>query len=273
MNHAQGWPPDEGEGSYAEMSSNPGDDSVQAEVPAETFVFICCAPHGRVGTSTTARLLSDYCLATRRSFAGFDADPHEPDYAPRFGERVANVDLANVQGQIAMIDRLLVADREPKIVDLWSRSFTRFFGLAQEIGFFDEARGKGVTPVILFHADGAEASTAAAYRLAATFPGVETLLVHNEGAAPLGGQAGERLANERLAAYPPHRRLKIRALDAAMRQALEPNDLSLSWLLIDPPREMSLVVRSGLRAWLQPVFSQFRSFELRHAFDSASFLS
>jgi len=146
---------------------------------------------------------------------GFDADPHEPDYAPRFGERVANVDLANVQGQIAMIDRLLVADREPKIVDLWSRSFTRFFGLAQEIGFFDEARGKGVTPVILFHADGAEASTAAAYRLAATFPGVETLLVHNEGAAPLGGQAGERLANERLAAYPPHRRLKIRALDAA----------------------------------------------------------
>ncbi len=181
---------------------------------------------------------------------------------------MTNVDLANVQGQIAMIDRLLVADREPKIVDLWSRSFARFFGLAQEIGFFDEARSKGVAPVILFHADASEASAAAAYRLAATFPEVETLLVHNEGAAPLGDEA-----NARLALYPPHRRLKIRGLDLALRQALQPSDLSLSYLLIDPPRDMSLVVRSGLRAWLQPVFSQFRSFELRHSFDGANFLS
>jgi hypothetical protein len=267
LNRAQGqWPPDEGEGSYAEA----GGDSFRAEgaIAADTFVFISCAPHGRVGTSTTARLLSDYYLATRRSFSGFDADPHEPEYAPRFGERVTGVDLANVQGQIAMIDRLLVPDREPKIVDLWSRSFSKFFGLAQEIGFFDEARDKGVAPVILFHADASEASAAAAYKLAATFPGVETLLVHNEGAAPLG-----EAANERLAQYPPHRRLKIRALDAAMRRALEPSDLSLSWLLVDPPRDMSLVVRSGLRAWLQPVFSQFRSFELRHSFDGANFLS
>ena len=95
---------------------DPADDQVDepAAPRAETFVFISCSPHGRAGTSTTARLLSDYYLATRRDFIGFDADPHEPDYAPRFGERVASVDIAEVQGQIRMIDRLLVARSRPQ---------------------------------------------------------------------------------------------------------------------------------------------------------------
>jgi hypothetical protein len=248
---------------------SPADDQDGETTPprAETFVFISCSPHGRAGTSTTARLLSDYYLATRRDFAGFDADPHEPDYAPRFGERVGNVDLAEVQGQIRMIDSLLVADRKPKVIDLWSRAYDRFFNLVQEIGFVEEARAKGVEPVILYHADASAASAASAYRLAAALPGVETLLVHNEGAAPLG-----EAEQETLSLYPPHRRLKIRGLDPMLRRALEQPDLSLSWFLIDPPVEMSLVVRAGLRTWLQPVFSQFRAFEMRHSLDGASFL-
>ncbi len=241
------------------------DDSTAAR--AETFVFISCSPHGRAGTSTTARLLADYYLATRRDFVGFDADPHEPEFAPRFGERVASVDLAEVQGQIRMIDRLLVADRTPKVVDLWSRAYDRFFTLIQDIGFVAEARSKGVEPVFLYHADASEASAAAAYRLASAFPGVETLLVHNEGAAPLGGEERETLG-----LYPPHRRLKIRGLDPMLRRALEQPDLSLSYFLIDPQPDMSLVVRAGLRTWLQPIFSQFRAFEMRHSLDGASFL-
>jgi hypothetical protein len=236
--------------------------------PAKTFAFICCSPHGRVGTSTTARLLSDYFLATRRTFLGFDADPHVPAYAPRFGAKVRNVDLSLVQGQIALIDRLLVADGEPKIIDLWSRAYDRFFNLVQEIGFIEEARAKGVEPIVLFHADASEASASAAYRLAERFPGVETLLVHNDGAAPLGDDVREILG-----LYPPHRRVKIRALDLPLRRAIEPSDLSLSYFLIESPPNMSLVVRSGLRAWLAPIFSQFHAFELRHSLDGAAFLS
>ncbi len=264
------WPGRASEGAGEIANERAADDPGEGRSnnAADTFAFICCSPRGRAGVSTTARLLSDYYLTTRRSFQGFDADPHEPDYAQRFGERVKNVDLSLVQGQIALIDRLLIADGEAKIIDLWSRAYTRFFGLVEEIGFIEEARGKGVEPIILFHADASEASAAAAYGLAARFPDVETFLVQNEGAAPLGDEANERLAH-----YPPHRRLKIRALDSAMRRALEPSDLSLSWLLIDPPADMSLVVRSGLRAWLPPIFSQFRSFELRRSFSGARFLS
>lgn len=232
------------------------------------FAYIACSPHGHVGTSTTARLLSDYFLATRRDFAGFDADPHEPSYAPRFGERVKNVDTAQVQGQIALIDGLLVPDGKPKVVDLWSRAYDRFFQLIKEIGFVEEAREKKVEPVFLFHVDDSHASAAAAYRLGALFPDVETLLIYNAGVAPFG-----EAEKERLAAFPPHRRIRIGALDPPLRRALDADDLSISYFLIDPPRDMSLVVRSGLKAWLAPIFSQFRSLELRHSLDSAAFLS
>jgi hypothetical protein len=235
---------------------------------AGNFVFICCSPHKRVGTSTSARILSDYFLATGRPFLGFDTDPHEPDYAVRFPERVKTVDLNAVKGQVALIDGLLSLDGEPKIVDLWSRSFDRFFTLIKDIGFIEEARKRGVEPVFLYHADAAPASAATAWRLAENFAKVEWLLAHNEGAAPLGDAAEDILGR-----FPPHRRLRLCALDPLLGRALEPVDLSLAALPIEPPPDMSIVVRAGLRAWLSPIFSQWRSFELRHALDNSSFLA
>jgi len=246
---------------------DPPDDAEEARPPPRSYVFICCAPHGRVGVSTTARLLSDYFLASRRGFVGFDADPHEPDYAQRFSGRARNVDLNSTQGQIDVIDRLLVPDGEAKIIDLWSRSYDRFFTLIQDIGFVEEARSQNVEPVILFHADPSQASPSAAYQLAQALPTVETLLTYNEGAAPFGPQLQDRLA-----LYPPHRRLKIGALDALVGRALQPLDLSLSYFLLDPPSDMSLVVRAGLKAWLTPIFAQLRAFEMRRALEDASWL-
>jgi len=232
------------------------------------FVFICCSPHKRTGTSTSARLLSDYFLATGRGFRGFDADPHEPDYAPRFEGRVETVDLSAVKGQAALIDGLLSLDGAPKIVDLWSRCFDRFFSLIKDIGFIEEARKRGIEPVFLYHADAMAASPDIAARLAHGFADVEWLLAHNEGAAPLGDAAVSMLD-----LYPPHRRLRIRALDPWLGKALEPLDLSLAALPIEAPPEMSIVVRAGLCAWLSPVFSQWRTFEMRHALEGASFLA
>ncbi len=230
------------------------------------FIFLACAPNARAGVSTTARVLSDYYLAGRRSFIGFDTDPHEPDYAHRFGERAKSVDLASVKDQIAMIDRLLGDDEDPKIVDLWSRSFDRFFQLAREIDFFAEARRKNIEPVILYHADASGASPAAAFRLASEFPDVQTILVHNEGAAPFEGD--EQAALNR---FPGHRRFILHALDPTLRAALADPALSLSYFLLDPPPHMSIVVRAGLRAWLTPIFTQWHSFEMRETFARTEF--
>ncbi|SEF03549.1 hypothetical protein SAMN05519104_7982 [Rhizobiales bacterium GAS188] len=73
-----------------------------------TRVYICSSPNKRTGTTTTARLLTDYFIFNGRNFAGFDTDPHEADYGARFPQAVTIVDVAKVQGQVAMFDRLLV---------------------------------------------------------------------------------------------------------------------------------------------------------------------
>ncbi len=92
----------------------------------KTRVYICCSPHKRTGATTTARLLSDYLIFNGRGFAGFDPDPHDPDYGARFPEAVTIADAATIEGQVAMFDRLLVHDETPKIVDVWHRSYSRF---------------------------------------------------------------------------------------------------------------------------------------------------
>src|SRR6202051_3206967 len=131
-----------------------------------TRVFICCSPHKRTGTTTTARLLTDYFIASGRSFLGFDTDPHETDYGARFPNAVTIVDAAKVQGQVAMFDRLLVHDETPKIVDVWHRSYDAFMETIGQIGFMDEARRMMIQPIALFHADATAASLAVAQALA-----------------------------------------------------------------------------------------------------------
>lgn len=41
---------------------------------------------------------------------------------------------------------------------------------------------------------------------------------------------------------------------------------------MSPPPEMSIVIRAALKAWIAPIFTQFRSFELRQELDGAKFL-
>ena len=232
-----------------------------------TRVYICCSPHKRTGATTTARLLTEYLIFNGRSFAGLDTDPHEPDYGARFPQAVTIVDAATIEGQVAMFDRLLVHDETPKIVDVWHRSYSRFVETMSQIGFMDEARRAMVQPIALFHADATSASPAAALALAARWPELDMVIVTNKGAAPLGLDASDILAQ-----FPSSRRFVIGALDAASRACFEAPEFSLSRFLLAPPSDMSIVTRTGLRAWAAPVFTQFQTFELQTAMQGAQFL-
>jgi hypothetical protein len=232
-----------------------------------TFVFVACSPHPRTGVSTTARLLTDFYLSRHAPVEGFDTDPHASRYAELFPERVRAVDASEIKGQISLFDRLLVNDDVPKIIDVWARSYDRFFTTIREIGFIEEARRNGVEPIILFHADPSPAGLARALALNAAWSDVGMVVVNNEGAAPLGPAAHETLAH-----YPAPRKFVIAALDAAVARTLERPDLSLSQFLVAPPADMSIVIRAALKSWLQPIFTQFRSFELRLELDGAEFL-
>ena len=232
-----------------------------------TRVFICCSPHKRTGATTTARLLSDYFILSGRSFAGFDTDLREPEYGACFPDDVTNVDCSKIRGQVEMFDRLLVADATPKVVDLRHREYAGFLDTIGEIGFMDEARRAAVQPIVLFHADASEAALAASQALAARWPELDLVIVTNKGAAPLGLAATDVLGQ-----YPSSRRFIIGALDSAAWACFQAPEFSFSRFLPAPPPDISIVIGTALRAWVAPIFAQFRTFELQLSIEGARFM-
>ncbi len=232
-----------------------------------TLVFFVCSPHSRTGVTTAARLLTDYYLSRGVPVEGFDTDSREPNYALRFPHVSQVIDLSDVKGQISLFDRLLAPDDTPKVVDVWSRSFDQLFATIAEIGFLEEARRTGVEPIILFQSDSSHTAASNARMLNTTWPDLWMTVIHNEGAAPLGPEALQILAQ-----YPSRGKLVIPRLESAIARSLDDFDLSLSGFLQEPPAAMSIVVRAALKAWLLPIFTQFQSFELRFDLLSSEFL-
>jgi len=232
-----------------------------------TLVFFVCSPHPRTGVTTAARLLTDYYLSRGVAVEGFDTDSREPCYAMYFPGLSQVVDIGDIKGQISLFDRLLVPDETPKVVDVWSRCYDRLFSIIAEIGFFEEAARLGVQPILLFQADATESAARNALLLNTTWPDLWITIIQNEGAAPLAAEAIEVLSR-----YPARGKILIPRLEAPIAKSLENFELSLSTFLQEPPRDMSIVVRAALKAWLAPIFTQFQSFELRLELQSSEFL-
>ncbi len=222
---------------------------------ARTLVFIVCSLSGRVGKTTTARLLGDYFLASRRSFRGFDTDAHEPSFALRFPEEVSIADLNTIQGQMALIDPLLADDQVPKIIDLWHRALEAFFALVDHTGFVAEARSRGVEPILLYVDDGSSRAAEVVARIAARYPDLQVVTVQNE-------IAGQEASGEP-GAPQTWRSFKIGKLDPMLQATIDEPGFSLSRFMLAPPPAMSIVLRAALRDWIWRIFSQFKSFELR----------
>lgn len=232
-----------------------------------TLVFFVCSPHSRTGVTTAARLLTDYYRSCNIRVEGFDTDTRQPHYADLFPSSTHVVDIAEVRGQIALFDRLLWADGAPKIVDVWHRSYEQLFSTIAEIGFLEEAQRTGVQPIVLYQTDATESAAVSALTLATTWPDLWITALHNEGAAPLGGDAYDILS-----IYPSRGKFVIPALDGAIAPMLDDPNLSLSNFLLEPPSDMSIVVRAALKSWLVPIFTQFQAFQLRVDLQSSEFL-
>lgn len=232
-----------------------------------TPVFFICSPHSRTGVTTAARLLTDYYLSRNVGVEGFDANSREPLYGALFPQTTRVVDLDDVKGQILLFDRLLVDDETPKVVDVWHRSYERLFATIAEIGFLEEARRLGVEPIVLFQTDITASAANSALVLKTTWPDLTMSVIHNRGASPLGRDFLAVLAR-----YPASGKFVIPRLEAPIARALDDVDLSLSRFMREPPATMSIVMRTALKAWLLPIFTQFQSFELRLELQSSDYL-
>jgi hypothetical protein len=220
-----------------------------------TLVFIVCSLSGRVGKTTTARLLGDYFLGSRRPFRGFDTDAHEPSFAQRFPDDVTVADLNTIQGQMALIDPLLNNDGVAKIIDLWHRALEPFFALVDHTGFVSEARDRGVEPILLYVDDGSARASEVVKRIGERYPDLQLVVVQNDLVSQDGG--GELAAPQIAMTF------RIGKLDPTLRATIEDPSFSLSKFMLAPPPDMSIVLRAALRDWIWRIFSQFKSFELR----------
>jgi hypothetical protein len=221
-----------------------------------TLLFISCSPRRHTGVSTTACLLTDFYLSRKMNIEGFDIDPQQPRYASLFPECVHIADLADIRAQIFLFESILVNNNVPKVIDLCYRSYEHFFMTAERIGFVEEARRRGIEPVILFHVDAADKTLTYALKLSVFWGNVIMFLVHNEGTAPV-----DACPKETLSRYPTRAKITIARLEAPVARVLDLPTLSLSSFLGAPPTDMPIAFRDALGAWLDSVFTQFHGFD------------
>src|SRR5882672_6098158 len=113
-------------------------------------VTIVASPRPRVGKTLLARLLTDFYLQDGRSVAAFDLNAGEATLAQFLPAQVTKSAIGDINGQMALFDRLTADDGANKIVDVGHALFESFFTLASQFGFAEEARRRGIAPSVLF---------------------------------------------------------------------------------------------------------------------------
>jgi hypothetical protein len=214
-------------------------------------LYIVASPRPRIGKTLIARLLMEFLRQSRRPLVGYDLNPREPTLAERFPKLVWPVNIADTRGQMELFDRLLADPASTQVIDLGYGPFDQFFAVMREISFVQEARRRGIEPIVLFVAD-PSAATVRSYaelrrRLPATF-----VPVHNESVALM-------FANED---FPPTRAecglIRIPRLSPLVRGVIDRPNFSFN---------AYMAKQSGgpteVHQWIGNIYTEFRDFELR----------
>lgn len=145
-----------------------------------TPVYIVCSPRPLVGKTLVARLLSEFLLLRNDEVTAFDVNLKEPsllDFLPKITE---TAEIDDTVGKMALMDRLIVHDGAPKVIDLGFHAFDEFFKMTEEIGFMKEAVRRSIAPVILFVADTDRVSARSYPTLERQIPPRSLVTVDNE---------------------------------------------------------------------------------------------
>jgi hypothetical protein len=226
---------------------------------SRTPIFIVCSPQPRVGRTLVARLLVDFFLMESRPVAAFDFDNEPPsliDFMPGYTVRA---DVTEIGGQMALFDRLIVADRTAKVVSLGPAAFQQFFSVLGEIGFAEDARGRGIEPIALFLATSDAISQRVYRELQRRLPDTVLVPVYNETVA-----RGDRTRRQ---GYPLSRAIsvsmQIPTLAPLFHRYLDKPPFSFADFRSAPPHDIPLEHYMELLRWMRRAFVEFRELELR----------
>jgi len=148
-----------------------------------THVFIVCSPRPRVGKTLVARLIAEFYRVSERPVAGFDLEPFEPAFVEFLPGLVQRISLNDTRGQMALFDRLVMDDDTAKVIDLGHLALEKFFTVASQIGLGHEVRRRGISAMVAYVADQANATLNTYSVLRARFPELGFVPVYNDGIA------------------------------------------------------------------------------------------
>jgi hypothetical protein len=231
---------------------------MRGRVASRTPLVIVCSPAARVGRTLVARLLVDFFLMEARPVAGFDFVAEPPSLVDFLPDHTAQAHVADIRGQMALFDRLIVPDRIAKVVDLAPASFRQFFAVMAQIGFVEDARARGIEPVALYIAAPDAASQRAYAELQRALPDMVLVPVYNE-AVGQGHRARKNYPLSRAASIP----IQIPALAQHFYRYLEKTPFSFADFRGTPPQDIPLEAYMELLRWMRRVFVEFRELELR----------
>jgi hypothetical protein len=145
-----------------------------------TPVYIICSPRPLVGKTLLARLLCEFLLLKNGTITAFDVNLKEPSLLDFLPDITETAEVDDTFGKMALMDRLIIPDDVPKVIDLGFHAFDEFFDMTEEIGFMKEAVRRGVAPIILFVGDTDRVSARSYPNLQRQIPPNALVTVDNE---------------------------------------------------------------------------------------------
>ncbi len=217
-----------------------------------TPVYIVCSSRPRVGKTLLARVLTDFQLVNNRRPLAYDLNRNENLLATLLPQHTVIADVTETRGQMTLFDGLIAGGDVPRILDLGAEAFDPFLTVARQIGFMEEARRRGIEPMLLFIADPHPRSAQLYGYLHQAFP--RTVIVPVQNDANISARAY-------IDQFPPvttERGLHIPRLNPVIKGVIDKPHFSFASFMRKPAD-----LRTELHAWTERVFIEFRELELR----------
>lgn len=240
-------------------------------MPSKKHVLIAASIRPRIGKTLLARLLAEHIALAGEPRLLFDTDAAEPRFSAFFPGETTVVDLERVPDQMKLFDALPTQADRSQVVDLTQRSFAKFFNLMRDTGYAEEAKARGIEPVIFYIPDNSAEAYEQGLALRERFKECGFVLVRNEILAEPGRDALNSSGMIGLSGHKP--RMRLPQLDPFFASAIDDVRLSLSDFMRRsaqregppplPPGQMplaylSLEARNGIISWLHIAFSEIR---------------
>lgn len=220
-------------------------------------VTIVASPRPRVGKTLLARLLTDFQRHENRAVSAFDVNSGERTLSQFLPEQTVAANIRDVNGQMALFDRLVAGDGTTKIVDLGHDSYESFVALAHQIDFVEEARRRSIAVAMLFMVTPDQTSVAAYRSLRHRFTQALLVPVHNE----ILGSSQHRDKYPVAAVGAPSVRLPV--LAPGLRKYIDNPPFSFAGPDMGNAVDIPVDAHIELQRWLRRIYLEFREVGLR----------